>query len=103
MDQIQRNEKIEYLRMNLSNEARFQQLAEECSELIQASLKFLRAIGDENPTPIPPGQAMMNLLEEATDVYLCMTVNSLIPARGHLFDKKLDRWCDRVKEAKNAG
>ena len=98
MDIEERNNKIYYLREHLSNEALYEQLAEECCELGQASLKYIRALGNGNPTPVLPSQAIFNILEEAVDVYLCMIVANVLPD-GNVLDSKLERWYKRVKEA----
>ena len=94
---IQVKEKIKYLRDYLSNDALYEQLAEECCELAQASLKYLRSTGNGNPTPVDQKEAFIHILEEATDVYLCMLVNDIFPDMYHL-EEKLDRWYGRVKE-----
>lgn len=51
--------------------ARYESLAEECTELAQAALKMARLIRGENPTPIKRGEAETNLQEEFTDVISC--------------------------------
>ena len=48
------------------------QLAEEASELSQASLKLVRAM--DGDTPVPEMDAKMHLLEEIADVALCSKV-----------------------------
>ena len=45
------------------------QLAEEASELSQASLKLVRAM--DGDTPVPVMDAKLHLLEEIADVALC--------------------------------
>lgn len=98
MNLEEREEKFLYLKNKLSVSARYEQLSEECAELIQASLKYLRALGNGNPTPISLNEAYRNIEEEATDVYLCLMVNNIYPSEKEL-DAKLERWYNRVKEA----
>lgn len=95
MEIYERNEKIKYLRSQMNTDALYEQLAEECCELAQAALKYLRATGNGNPTPVTQREAFVNILEEATDVYLCMMVTDICPDAYHL-DEKLDRWCNRI-------
>lgn len=97
MNYEEREEKLSYLNSRLSVSARYEQLSEECGELIQASLKYLRALGNGNPTPVSIGEAYKNIKEEVTDVYLCLLVNNLYPSEKEL-DEKLERWYNRVKE-----
>ena len=97
MNFAEREEKLSYLKNKLSVSARYEQLSEECGELIQASLKYLRALGNGNPTPVSIEEAYKNLKEEVTDVYLSMLVIDLYPSEKEL-DEKLERWYDRVKE-----
>lgn len=96
MNYIERDERIQFLRENLTESALYEQLAEESAELAQASLKYLRAVGNGNPTPVSIDEALSNLVEEAGDVYLCMTVVNLY-VHSEQLDKKLERWYERVK------
>ena len=50
-------------------ETRLIQLAEEASELSQASLKLVRSL--DGDTPVPESQAKAHLLEEIADVMVC--------------------------------
>ena len=50
----------------------FRQLAEECAELAQASLKLIRAEREE--TPVSAKEAMAGLLEEIADVRIMIDV-----------------------------
>lgn len=100
MDYLERDEKIEYIRKFVPLDSQYQQLAEECSELAQASLKYIRAMGNGNPTPVLPGKALTDIFEEAIDVYLCMIILDIVFPSKKL-DEKLDRWYNRVKEVNN--
>lgn len=55
--------------------AAYELLAEECTELAKAALKVARITRGENPTPVTMDEAMENLIEEYTDVF--MTTNDL--------------------------
>lgn len=52
--------------------AMYELLAEECCELAQASLKMARILRKENPTPKTVEEVYSNLVEERTDVELCI-------------------------------
>lgn len=54
-------------------------LAEECVELAHAALKMARIIRKENPTPKTEEEVMEELIEEVTDVDLCMKELDLKP------------------------
>ena len=81
-----------------------EQLAEECSELAQASLKYARLLRDENPTPKTKQECLESLTEEMADVELC---NSLLMTADHIdFDAVMElievkdkRWHERLREA----
>ena len=72
-------------------------LAEECGELIQASLKLRRVFVSENPTPVSEEQAIENLHEEIADVMLY--IRMLDVNRVYIEDiigKKKERWERRL-------
>jgi len=54
--------------------AMLEQLAEECSELAQASLKYARFLRGENPTPKTEQECLAALTEEIADVELCINI-----------------------------
>lgn len=76
------------------------QLAEECSELAKAALKYRRAMGyaEGNPTPVSDVLALQDVEEEIADVYVVLAIldASGITANGDVFDYKLQRWAKRV-------
>lgn len=47
-------------------------LAEECTELAQASLKMARVLRGENPTPVTEAEALDGITEEMADVQIVM-------------------------------
>lgn len=81
-----------------------EQLAEECAELAQASLKYARLLRGENPTPKTEQECLEALTEEMADVELC---NSLLMTADHVdFDAVMEmievkdkRWHKRIQEA----
>lgn len=84
--------------------AMLEQLAEECSELAQASLKYARFLRGENPTPKTEAECLEALTEEIADVELC---NSLLMGGDYVdFDAVMEvievkdkRWHKRIQEA----
>lgn len=89
------------------------QLAEECAEASKAALKLRRARSGVNPTPVSENDALLNLVEELADIYLCAFVmfggeldvedpdnemGALADAIGEIIEKKLDRWKRRMME-----
>ena len=61
-----------YMRDRIGGAAMYEQLAEECAELGQASLKMARIIRSENPTPVTATEAQDAIIEEAADVLICI-------------------------------
>ena len=84
--------------------AMLEQLAEECSELAQASLKYARLLRGDNPTPKTRQECLESLTEEMADVELC---NSLLMGGDYVdFDAVMEmievkdkRWHERLREA----
>lgn len=81
----------------------FRQLAEEASELCQASLKMVRAMRGE--TPVSEEDASSRVLEEIADVEVMLSVLKIavLNARGlqkiaSTYQKKKDRMIDRMLE-----
>ena len=86
--------------------ALLEQLAEECAELAQASLKYARLLRGENPTPKTEQECLESLTEEMADVELC---NSLLMGGDYvdfdavmeLIEVKDKRWHERLREARH--
>ena len=84
--------------------ALLEQLAEECCELAQASLKMARKLRDENPTPKSIEDIRDNLIEEIADVDVCLDrlgdetdiVDRLELAMIEIDKKK--RWQERLEQ-----
>lgn len=80
--------------------ALLEQLAEECAELAQASLKLSRIIRKENPTPATEQDAYQNFVEEVGDVRLLLKImDSSYDGidTNDLEQYKLQRWKNRIK------
>ena len=81
-----------------------EQLAEECAERAQASLKYARLLRGDNPTPKTEQECLEAVTEEMADVELC---NSLLMGGDYvdfdavmeLIEVKDKRWHDRIREA----
>ena len=81
-----------------------EQLAEECSELAQAALKYSRVLRGENPTPKTEQECLDAVIEETADVELCISVLTLADAIPYdltvdILEQKSDRWKNRIREA----
>ena len=77
------------------------QMAEECSELAQAALKYIRAV--RNETPMRIDEAIEHLTEEIADVRLMIdAVSTTVLSERDVDDvqaikeQKLDRWKTRM-------
>ena len=86
---------------NYGKEYMLRQLAEECSELSQAALKYIRAARKETPMRID--EAIEHLTEEIADVLLMidavsatvLTWRDVDDVQG-IKEQKLDRWKKRM-------
>ena len=84
--------------------ALLEQTAEECSELSQACLKYSRKLRGENPTPKTELDCVVALMEEVSDVRLCIAQLDLAGLYDYTFvlntmGDKLLRWHERLREA----
>ena len=81
--------------------AALEQTAEEADELGQACLKMCRALGNGNPTPRSPDEVREMIVEEYTDVRLCIEVlKRIMPLNTdapHLMQEKATRWLARLR------
>ena len=74
-------------------------LAEECTELAQASLKLSRKIRRENYTPRSEEACLKSLTEELADVMVCINqIDDIVDmaAVKKIQKEKLDRWKARM-------
>lgn len=81
----------------LTSPAAYEQLAEECSELTQAALKMARIERGENPTPVTHDLASWEMKTEFTDILICAYILEMT-FDNETFDRKLQRWCNRLTE-----
>lgn len=84
--------------------ALLEQTAKECSELSQACLKYSRKLRGENPTPKTEQDCVAALMEEISDVRLCIAQLDLVGLYDYSFvldtmGNKLLRWHKRLREA----
>ena len=96
-------ENIDYIRENLSDKARLIQLGEECAELSAAIFKLFRKTETDNPTPKSLEEVHANLIEEIEDVVLCISVISEYLRDKKVYEAKLKRWVERLKEREKNG
>lgn len=74
--------------------AMLEQVAEECAELAQASLKLSRKIRGENPTPKSIGDIINNFEEEIADVLICIE-----ELKDNVYDSEdVDEWIKKKKK-----
>lgn len=88
--------------------AKLEQLTEECGELIQASMKLIRALGNGNPTKVSKDEAIAKVLEEWSDVEIAgiyilkmledMTNYDIYEKIEEIGKFKEQRWIDRVRK-----
>ena len=83
--------------------AMLEQVAEECSELAHACLKYARYLRNENPTNKNIIDIQTNLEEEAADVKICLKeleAGGLINKDNvsEWKEKKIDRMSERFKQ-----
>ena len=83
------------IRNQLSDAAKFEQMAEECIELAHACLKKARKIRNENYTPRKMFEIDDNISEELTDVMICVETLGL-SIDDISKEAKIDRWHIRV-------
>ena len=89
----------EFVRNNLDETDVLLQLAEEAGELAQAAAKKARILLNNNPTPVTPHQADVNLLGEFADVLVCYSIlfaNSKDKQVMSEAKRKLERWVTRL-------
>lgn len=84
----------------VGEEAMWLQLAEEASELSQASCKMARYLHGTNPVAKSKTQIRANIIEEFSDVINCARHLS-IPIHEDLIDNKNKRWIHRIEEMNN--
>ena len=98
--------KLRFISSNLDSTALLLGVAEEASEVAQAALKIVRASGDVfNPTPVSLEEAEVELRKELKDLLLVLFISE-VDIEALLYEalsednEKIDRWAERIKEAK---
>lgn len=91
------------IRDYIGTPALLEQLAEECTELAQASLKYARKLRRDNPTPKNVGEIIDDFQEEMADVLVCideLTKSKLIDYKYvvRIKQEKRKRWYERIEE-----
>jgi len=84
---------------NLPVTQRLINLAEECNECAQATLKLYRAMHGD--TPVSMMDAREHLIEEIADVSVCMTaLGDMAPLSdvGEVITQKAARWEERIND-----
>jgi len=90
------------LRLAVPLTERLAGLAEECSELSQAALKYRRALTGINPTPVDEETCYDRLMEEIADVMLYLETLYLNKQQiKGIQDQKRDRWLSRLEQQSN--
>lgn len=90
------------IREEIGTAACLEQLAEEATELAKAALKYARVLRKENPTPVTEDEIKEHLVEEYTDLMVCIgRLDGICYINYGTYMNKLDRWVKRIEEAKN--
>lgn len=82
---------------HISEAAKYEQLAEEATELAHAALKMARVKRGENPTPVSLDDCLHNLYEESAQVEACKAALCIYDD-DELIKKSLSRWAKRILE-----
>lgn len=83
----------------LSTQELLEQLAEEASEVAQAALKCIRALGlSNNKTPVTPDEAINNLCEEVMDVLVVLDALDMADDTYEYHSDKWKRWAERLSK-----
>ena len=85
------------IRDKLSNTDLLIQLSEECNELSATITKLVRKIRDNNPTPKTLPEIEDSIIEEMTDVILCLDMLNGYYTDYNIYVKKLKRWFERLE------
>lgn len=107
------NQYKNFIYENTTEASRYEQVAEEATELAHAALKVARILRGKQPVAedITLESVIDHLIEEFADVELTMWVTDLV-ASGHpdiddkfcdVFDEKILRWYERIKEKTGKG
>ena len=87
---------LEKVRATLCEPDIYGQLAEECCELAQAALKMQRVLNARNLPAGTETDILDNVVEEISDVKLCLQLLHLNPD-SQVMERKAERWCHRLE------
>lgn len=91
------DDELNFIEEHMTRASLYEMLAEEATELAQASLKMARILRGENPTPVGAQDAYKSIEEELSDLYLVNRVLSL--NIDYVYMKyKAERWVKRLKK-----
>lgn len=100
--------KLDYICGNTTEASRYEQVAEECTELAHVAQKLARYLRGEQPmaSDFDPEKEKQHLLEEFADVHLAFEALVGLPGGADsvfeqivdIYDVKVDRWVERIKE-----
>lgn len=97
----QARETVNFIRKQIGQEAALLQLAEECTELAKACIKWVRAQSGINPTRNSLKECGDNFIEELADVINSMTVAvdnlNAYPIKV-IAEDKLNRWKESLND-----
>lgn len=94
------DDQLNFIEEHMTRASLYEMLAEEATELAQASLKMARILRGENPTPVGAQDAFKTIEEEWNDLYLVTRVLSLTTDYVSM-KHKAERWIKRL--AKKGG
>lgn len=79
----------------------YEHLAEECSELAQAALKYARYLRGDNPmdSNVNEGVLLYNVKEESTDILILLEELGLEKGSDEVYCRKLKRMLARLIDA----
>lgn len=86
--------------VKMTNASFYNQLNEECAELIHASAKYIRKCNSDNPTPATWVDVTENLKEEIADVLTVISIllenEDWIEEVETIMGEKRSRWITRL-------
>lgn len=96
-------EEFKYICNQLSEQDVLCQVAEEASELAQATVKLWRVMNGTNPTPVTRSEAVAAMLEEIADVNVAVSAfvkkfDVKYDDIAKIEDEKILRWAKRLSE-----
>lgn len=96
------DDELNFIEEYMTRASLYEMLAEEATELAQASLKMARILRGENPTPVGAQDAYKNVEEEWNDLFLVNRVLSLTTDYVSM-KHKAERWIKRLSLKKKGG